>query len=381
MRKLLVSGWIFVCVLLLSGSTRAKAGDCHQSAAAIYESASPAVVFISATTINPYRVSDRIEHIIGSGFIIDEQGLVLTNSHVAFGRQSLWVKLDDGTALPARLLGADPLFDIAVLQIPQPKKGKLPVLQLADSDQLKVGEEVLAIGNPLGLDQSLTRGIVSAVNRVLPPSFLALHEPLIQVDTPINHGNSGGPLLNHCGEAVGITTAIINDAQNIGLVIPINLVKSSLPELLKHGHLVRPWLGFHGQFIDDDLNELLRLPLKPGFLIEAVEPASPAEQAQLQGGSLEMTIGGNDFLFGGDIVTAMNGKQLANPESVIKVLQELKVGDEIRLTVFNDGKSREVKYKLPERPLLPEDIAGQGAADPMSKPVKAHTTMKSRLKF
>src|SRR5262249_61730917 len=160
-------------------------GGCQKSAVAIYEEDSPAVVYISATSINPYRVADRVEHIVGSGFIIDSEGLVLTNSHVAFGRQSLTVKLDDGTTVPARLLGADPLLDIAVLQIPIPTEGKLPTLKLGDSDKVRVGEEVLALGNPLGLDQSLTRGIISAVNRILPPTCLSVREPLIQVDTPI----------------------------------------------------------------------------------------------------------------------------------------------------------------------------------------------------
>ncbi|HKQ77251.1 MAG TPA: trypsin-like peptidase domain-containing protein [Blastocatellia bacterium] len=349
-------------VLSLASAALAADGECDQSAAAIYRRASPAVVFISATSINPYRVADRVEHIVGSGFIIDGEGLALTNSHVVFGRQSLAVRLSNGATLPARLLGADPLFDIAVLQIPKLKDAKLPVLALGDSDRVHVGEDVLALGNPLGLDQSLTRGIVSAVNRILPATFFSLQEPLIQVDTPINHGNSGGPLLNRCGEVIGITTAIISDAQNIGLVVPINLAKASLPGLLKDGHLARPWLGFHGQFIDNDLRRLLRLPLTTGFLIEAVEPGSPAEQARLQGGDLELTIAGNDFLLGGDIITRMNGKRLDSPESVIDALQELKVGGELSLTIFREGKTQEVNYKLPERPLLPGDISGQADA-------------------
>ncbi|HKX31366.1 MAG TPA: trypsin-like peptidase domain-containing protein, partial [Blastocatellia bacterium] len=321
------------------------------------------VVYISATSINPYRVADRVERIVGSGFIIDGEGVVLTNSHVAFGRQSLTVKLDDGTVLPAQLLGADPLFDIALLQIPVPKDGALPVLKLGDSDQLHVGEDVLALGNPLGLDQSLTRGIVSAVNRILPPTFFSLQEPLIQVDTPINHGNSGGPLLNRCGEVVGITTAVVSDAQNIGLVIPINLAKFVIPELLKEGHLARPWLGFHGQYIDNTLKKLLRLPLRTGFLIEAVEPGSPADLAQLAGGDLEITIAGEDFLLGGDIITQFNGKKLDSPESVNDVLRQLKVGDEVSLTIFREGKTLEVQYRLSERPLLPGDIPGQSVTE------------------
>jgi len=376
-----ISAWtclLFLFVLFFHSAAMAANGECKKSATTIYEAASPAVVYISATSINPYRVADRVEHIVGSGFIIDSEGLVLTNSHVAFGRQSLTVKLDDGEVLPARLIGADPLFDIAVLHIPKPDEGQLPSVKLGDSDQLRVGEDVLALGNPLGLDQSLTRGIVSATNRILPPTFFSLQEPLIQVDTPINHGNSGGPLLNRCGEVVGITTAIITDAHNIGLVIPINLAKNVLPDLLKDGHLSRPWLGFHGQFVDDQLKGLLRMPLETGFMIEAVEPGSPAEQANLQGGDLEITIAGDDFLLGGDIITKMNGRPLDSPESVNNALKELRVGNEVRLTVFREGKARDVKYKLPERPLLPGDIPGQAVAEPVNK---RQVTQKTRFKF
>lgn len=368
-----------LCLMpLLSIRTFAQEHRCQETAAAIYEHAAPAVVYIHAISINPYRQTERVEHSVGSGFIIDSEGIVLTNSHVAFGSQSLTVKLDDGTVLPARLLGADPIFDIAVLQIPQPKNGKLPILKPGDSDQLRVGEDVLALGNPLGLDQSLTRGIVSATNRILPPTFFALQEPLIQVDMPINHGNSGGPLLSHCGEVVGITTAVISDAQNIGLVIPINLAKAVVPELLKQGHLIRPWLGFHGQFIDDNLKDVLRMPLRTGFLIEVIEPGSPAAQANLQGGDLEMTIAGNEFLLGGDIITVMNGKKFDTPDNIVAALSDLKVGDEVTLTIYREGKPLEVKYKLPERPILPADVAGRSA----SVPVNSHQFMRQpKLRF
>ncbi len=351
-------------ILIASVFFRAAYADepCNISPAAIYETAAPAVVYIHAISINPFRQAERVEHVVGSGFIIDSEGLVLTNSHVAFGRQSLSVKLSDGTNLPARLLGADPIFDIAILQIPKPKTGQLPTVKIGDSDHLRVGEEVLALGNPLGLDQSLTRGIVSATNRVLPPTFFSLQEPLIQVDTPINHGNSGGPLLNRCGEVVGITTAVISNAQNIGLVIPINLAKTVWPELLRNGHLVRPWIGFHGQFIDDDLKDMLRMPLRTGFLVEVVEPGSPAARANLQGGELEMTIAGTDFLLGGDIITSLNGHKFDTPTNIIAAMQSLKVGDEVRLTVFRQGQHIDVKYQLQERPLLFGDIENQNAA-------------------
>jgi len=293
---------LVLAVMAMASAGRAADRSCTETTPAIFERVSPAVLFIDATSINPYRVTDRVEHTIGSGFLIDDQGLVLTNSHVAFGRQSLVVRMDDGTSVPAQLIGADPIFDIAVLEIPKPTSGTLPTIKLGNSDDVRVGDDVLTVGNLLGLDQTLTHGMVSAVNRILPVTFFSLQEPLIQVDSPINHGNSGGPLLDRCGEAIGVRTAIIPDAQNIGLAIPINLVKAVLPSLIQGGHVVRPWLGFHGQFVDDSLKSLLRIPLETGFLIEVIEPGSPAEQAKLRGGSQELTVGGDDFLLGGDIV-------------------------------------------------------------------------------
>ena len=343
-------------------SSKFRAQHCDIPVPTIFDRVSPAVVFIYATSINPYQAAERVEHVVGSGFVFDASGLVLTNSHVAFNRQSLVVTLDDGTSVPAQLVGADPIFDIAVLRIPVPKGGTLTVAKLGDSDLVRVGQESLAIGNPLGLDQTLTRGTVSAINRVLPPTFFAFQEPLIQVDTPINPGNSGGPLLNPCGEVVGITTAVVPDAQSIGFAIPINLVKAVIPSLLAHGHVIRPWLGFHGQFIDSALQSVLRIPLARGFLIEVIEPGSPAEQAKLQGGSLEFNIAGRDFLIGGDIITRVNGTRLSSGDRVTEALQALEVGASVSMTVFRDGRHFDVNYRLPERPLLPGDVPGQGVA-------------------
>jgi S1-C subfamily serine protease len=339
-----------------------KARRCELAIPSIFDRASPAVVYILATSINPYRTTDRVEHAIGSGFIIDPSGLILTNSHVAYGHQSLFVTLSDGTSLPAQLVGADPIFDVALLRVLKPTEGTLPVLALGDSDRVHVGGEAIAIGNPLGLDQTLTRGIVSATNRILPVTFFSSEEPLIQIDTPINPGNSGGPLINQCGEVVGITTVIIPGAQNIGFAVPINLVKALLPSLISQGHVVRPWLGFHGQLIDDTLPKLFRLPLVPGFMVEVVEPGSPADKAGLKGGELEVSIAGQEFLMGGDIITKINGVALTEPDKVIESLREVKVGSNISLTVFRDGEEVTINYAVPERPLLPGDIAGPNAS-------------------
>jgi serine protease Do len=329
--------------------------SCTAPLTSIYKQVSPAVVFITAVSINPYRMSDRVEHVVGSGFIIDKSGLILTNSHVVFGKQLVVVTLDDGTTAPAQVVGADPIFDVALVQIPKPQT-ELNVMEMGDSDQVRVGEEVVAIGNPLGLDQSLTRGVISAINRFLPETFFGLQEPLLQMDTPLNPGNSGGPLVNRCGKAVGITTSLIPDAQNIGFSIPINIAKAVMPSLLKDGRVVRPWVGFHGQFMEKGLQEIFRFPLVQGFLIEVIEPTSPAEKAGLRGGELELNVAGRDFLIGGDVITAMNGTQITSPEKFMEALNALQVGSRLNLRVFRQGKYVDVGYTLPERPILPGDV-------------------------
>jgi S1-C subfamily serine protease len=364
-------GCLLLILLVIPGRAQAQkasrrtgegAVPCAETASAVFDRVSPAVVYISATSINPYRVNDRVERVVGSGFIADNSGIILTNSHVAFGRQSIIVTLNDGTSLPAQLVGADPIFDVAVIRVQPPAGRTLQTVKLADSNHVRVGEEVYAIGNPMGLEQSMTRGIVSAINRILPETFFSLEEPLIQMDTPINPGNSGGPLLNRCGEVIGITTSIIPDAQNIGFSIPINLAKALMPSLLEQGHVVRPWIGFHGQLIDADLIGLLRIPLVEGFLVEVVEPGSPAEKAGLRGGQIELTIADNDFLIGGDIVTQINGIPVTPPEKLIEALRSLKVGSNIKLTVFREGKYLELNYVLPERPVLPGDVPAESAS-------------------
>jgi serine protease Do len=357
-----------------------KGQRCELAIPSIFDRVSPSVVYIFATSINPYRTTDRVEHVVGSGFIIDPSGVILTNSHVAFGRQSLFVRLSDGTNVTAKLIGADPIFDVALLRISKPAEGSLPALVLGDSDRVHVGGEAIAIGNPLGLDQTLTRGIVSATNRILPITFFSSEEPLIQIDTPINPGNSGGPLINQCGEVVGITTAIIPNAQNIGFAIPINLVKALLPSLVSQGHVVRPWLGFHGQLIDDTLQKIFRFPLVSGFMVEVVEPGSPADKAGLRGGELEVSIASQNFLMGGDIIVNINGLAVTDPEKLIESLRGIKVGSNISLIVVRNGEELKMNYRVPERPLLPGDVAGPNASftqvqgAPLGQPARSPKT-------
>ena len=364
---------VFLAWALVSASQVATGTGtpCSEPIPDIYDRVSPAVVSITARSINPYEPTERVSRVAGSGVIFDASGLVLTNSHVVFGRQSAMVTLDDGTNLPAELVGTDVIFDLAVLRIAPPRPGSLPIATLGSSERVRVGEEVLAIGNPLGLEQTLTRGIVSAINRMLPNAALSLNEPLIQTDTPINPGNSGGPLVNRCGEIIGITTAIMPDAQNIGFAIPIDLVKAALPSLVEHGRIIRPWLGVQGHLVGRPLQQLLRMPLTDGFLVEIVEPGSPAEAAGLRGGQLDLVVGGTALLIGGDIITAIDGTPVDSAPGLAKAMGELRVGASVRLTVFRGGHTREVECTLPERPLLPGDIPSQRPSfGPQSTPAR-----------
>ena len=352
------------------------ASGCTQNIPDLFQQASPAVVMITGQSINPYRLRDRVNRMLGSGFIIDSDGLILTNSHVVFGLQSLVVTLDDGQIVPAKVVGADPIFDLALIRIPKARAASLPTLKLGDSDKLRPGEEVVAIGNPLGLDQTVTRGIVSGLNRLLPETPLSLNEPLIQTDTSINPGNSGGPLLNHCGEVIGITTAIVPEAQNIGFAIPINLAKATIPALVKDGHVVRPWIGFHGQLIGEDLRKVLQMPLVDGLLVEVIEPGSPAEKRGMHGGEMELTIGGSSLLLGGDIVVSINGSPMNDPDKLTSIMRGLKVGSTLKLKLYRQGKYIDIEYKLPERPLLPGDLPEGGTYAPLPLPGKSDAAQR-----
>jgi len=207
----------------------------------------------------------------------------------------------------------------------------------------------------------VTRGIVSAKGRHnldLGDEDLKLQN-FIQTDAAINPGNSGGPLYDRCGQAIGITTAILPDAQSIGFAIPSNLIKSVMPPLLEHGRLIRPWLGVQGQFVPPALKRLLRIPLANGFLVEAVEPGSPAEKAGVRDGEFELTLGGAPILLVGDIITEVNGSKLDGRDKLDHALSSLTIGSSIQLTVFRDNKTVHLDIGIIERPIMPWDLPGR----------------------
>jgi S1-C subfamily serine protease len=359
MKRWLVLFLLLLAVIVPALSSATEPLTCSEPIPDLFQRVSPSVVFISAVAINPFKLAERVSTVVGSGVIISADGLVLTNSHLVFGRRAITVALEDGSVPQARVLGADPLLDLAVLRISAPPGG-LPKATLGDSDSIRVGEEVVAIGNPFGLEQTLTRGVVSGVNRVLPETPMSVTLSLIQTDAAINPGNSGGPLLNRCGEVVGITTSVLVDAQEIGFAVPINVARQILPQLTEQGRVVRPWLGVSGKNIGREVRGILRIPLVAGFLVETIEPGSPAERAGLQEGELPITIGDEQFLLGGDIITASNGQAMDEPEKFANFVRSLKVGDTVRLTLYRDGATRQVELRLPERPVLPGDVPSDG---------------------
>jgi S1-C subfamily serine protease len=355
MRKRLTQIIVMAMMLISIAAKTSAKSDCNEPVPALFKRVSPSVVFISAVSFDPFETKDRLTTSVGSGFFIGEDGLIMTNSHLVFGHQTISVTLDNGFMTRAELVGIDPILDLAVLQISVPSS-HLPVADLGDSSKVVVGEEVLAIGNPFGLEQTLTVGVISGINRTLSTSPMSLKLPLIQTDAAVNPGSSGGPLVNRCGEVIGINTAMLGQAENIGFAVPIHVVKEALPQLLEKGRVIRPWLGVGGKFVQKELGEIINLPFVDGFMVETVEPESPAEKAGLNEGDLPVTIGSTEFLFGGDIITAINGQSFDGREILARLVGELKVGDRVNLTLFYKGKLREIEVKLAERPILPGDI-------------------------
>jgi S1-C subfamily serine protease len=328
------------------------AAQCAEPFTALFERVSPAVISIQAMKINKERPQRRFETIVGSGFVIDRDGHALTNAHVVDGAASLSVTLDNGDKLPARTVGLDPVLDLALIRVEG--RSNLAIASFGDSSTLRVGEEVVAIGNPLGLDQTMTRGIVSGLNRLLPG---VSDQPMIQTDAPINPGNSGGPLVDRCGAVMGINTFISEEAQAIGFAVPVNAVKAVLKDLRELGKVVRPWLGMQGRAVDQRLTNVVRTPLVPGYLVEVVYDGSPADRAGIRGGSLSIILQGDEYLLGGDVVTAINGAPVRSHQDYIARVNVLRPGQRVRVTVSREGQSRELTLTVAERPRLPGDLA------------------------
>jgi len=343
---------VLLAWLLAMPSSAFAQTACTESLASLFERVSPSVVSIQITKINKAKPQRRFETVVGSGVIIERDGQVLTNAHVIDGAASLSVTLDSGARTPARVLGLDTVTDLALLRIET--SAPLPVARLGDSSALRVGDEVVAIGNPMGLEQTMTRGIVSGLNRILPG---LAEQPMIQTDAPINPGNSGGPLVDRCGAVVGINTFISEEANSIGFALPINAGKAILRDLRESGRVIRPWLGLQGREVDSQLTSVLRLPLSPGYLIEVVYDGSPAERAGIRGGNLSVVVQGEEYLVGGDVLTSIDNTPVRTHQDYLAKVKTLKPGQRTRITILRDGQRRELSLTVGERPRLPSDLS------------------------
>ena len=296
----------------------------------------------------------------GSGFVIDGEGHVLTNNHVVEDASKVTVKLGaSDTQYTAEVVGADPANDLALLKVDAPAK-ELHPLRLGDSAAAEVGDPVVAIGNPFGLDRTVTSGIVSALQRqIQAPNGFSI-DNVIQTDAAINPGNSGGPLLNAAGEVIGINSQIETGGGSqgnvgIGFAIPINKAKEEIQQLESKGEVEHAWLGIEGGSITATLAKALNLPVEEGVIVQGVEKGGPADKAGLEGSATKATIEGQEVGLGGDIITEIDGKKVTGMEDVIELVNQSKPGESVEVTVLRDGKTKHATITLGKRPASVEE--------------------------
>jgi S1-C subfamily serine protease len=323
----------------------------------IYERTASGVVQITSTTGN--IGSSGAQEALGSGFVLDKAGHIVTNYHVVQGADQIRVSFSNRDTVEAQLVGTDPSTDLAVLQV-DTSAGALTPLTLGDSDRLRVGDPVVAIGNPFGLDRTATSGIVSALQRLItaPNSFTIDH--VIQTDAPINHGNSGGPLLNSRGQVVGVNTQIetggVAGSGNVGIgfSVPSNTVKDVVAQILRTGRVDHAYLGISGQALSSDLAETYNLATKSGVLVESVTNGSGADKARLQGGRKQVVVAGETYVLGGDIIVSLDGKQISSIEQLRDAIAGHKPGDKVKLVIYRDAKKTGVTVTLGRQPPSPQ---------------------------
>jgi S1-C subfamily serine protease len=291
----------------------------------------------------------------GSGFVIDTEGHLLTNNHVVEGADRIQVKLGSSdTTYQAKVVGADPATDLALLKVEAPA-GQLHPLTLGHSSEMEVGDPVVAIGNPFGLDRTVTSGIVSALQRQIeaPDGFSITH--VIQTDAAINPGNSGGPLINADGEVIGINSQIAtggggNGNVGIGFAIPIDTVRAELHQLETSGEVDHAFIGISGGTITPDLAKAINLPVSEGVIVQTVVKGGPADKAGVEGGNTSATIDGAQVSLGGDIITEVNGKKVSGMDELVEIVNEAKPGESLELTILRDGSTKSATVTLGNRP-------------------------------
>ena len=334
--------------LELTQAAAAPAFDAEeQQNIAVYKKALPSVVNITSTAVAfDFFYGPVPQQGQGSGFILNKDGLILTNNHVINNAQRVEVTLSDKHKYKATVVGVDKNHDLALLQITAPN---IQPATLANSQGLTVGQRVYAIGNPFGLQGTMTRGIISAIRSIRGPQNNPI-EDAIQTDAAVNPGNSGGPLLNSRGEVIGITTLIANNgadqSSGIGFAIPINTAKAFLDDIAKYGRVRRPSLDIVTLPIGPDIAQQIGLPADYGILVERVLPGGAAEKAGLHGGTQRMFQGNIPVMLGGDLIVGFDGQDIANPQDLSAAMNSHRAGDVVTLTVFRGRKKMDVKVTL-----------------------------------
>jgi S1-C subfamily serine protease len=345
----------------IGGSTRTASADGEGlTAREIYKRDAPGVVFVRSQSVAPtdspfdfYGGQQQPSEATGSGFVLDEDGHILTNAHVVNAATKVSVTFSDKRTLDAKIVGKDESTDLALLKV-DPEGADLTPLELGDSDQIEVGDPTIAIGNPFGFDRTLTTGVVSALQRKIEaPDGYAI-ENVIQTDAAINPGNSGGPLIDAAGRVIGINSQIAtgnngNGSVGIGFAVPVNTAKKIVDQLKSDGRVERPWMGVDFLAIDESLAPL-DLSAKKGMLVQEVDPQGPAAKAGIRGGTNLAQVNGEQVVLGGDVMVSMDGKPLAKPEDVRAVIEGKEPGDKVSIELLRDGRKQVVEVTLVDRP-------------------------------
>ena len=345
-----------------SGAASATTGSTGIDVADIYRRSGPGVVQITSTSNGQSGVDvfgDPVEgqsqQALGSGFVVDKDGHIVTNYHVVQGASRVEVSFSNQDTVKATIVGTDPSTDLAVLKVDVPAKALTP-LALANSDVVRVGDPVVAIGNPFGLERTVTAGIVSALQREVrsPNNYTIDH--VIQTDAPINSGNSGGPLIDADGRVIGVNSQIetgngAGGNVGIGFAVPSNTVKSVVAQLLDDGRVDRAYLGVTLQDVDAEVAGVLKLPAKEGVLVGAVQDGSAADKAGLEGGETQVVVAGESYQLGGDMIVAVDGKDVTSVDQLREAIAAHTPGETVRLTVVHqDGKRETVTATLGRAP-------------------------------
>lgn len=328
----------------------------------IYRASAPAVVHIETTSRvqqpsdffgNPFGTT-QTQRALGSGFVIDKAGHIVTNYHVVRGANSIQVSFSNNEHFNAKVIGLDPSTDSAVLQV-QVKSRALKSLPLGNSESVRVGDQVIAIGNPFGLDRSVTAGIVSAVQRrIEAPNQLSISH-VIQTDAALNHGNSGGPLLDAQGQVIGVNAQIETGGQSqgnvgIGFAIPINTIKDVVAQLIKHGKVEHAFLGIEGKTLQPNIARLFHLQVTSGVLVGSVRPGTGAAKAGLKPATSQVTVEGESWPAGGDLIVNVDGQPVPSVERLVDLIASKKPGDKIDLEVVRGTSRIHLDVKLGRQP-------------------------------